>query len=92
LFQTQLTAVEATAERRRGTDTGAGSAMPQKFEICSTANCWMRQEKSTYLIIALQGRATDVLDGVPKGATYQETLEALEDCFRDQHFAAAYHS
>jgi hypothetical protein len=46
----------------------------------------------TYLIAALQGRACDVLHGVPRGATYEETIEALEDRFGDQHLAAAYRS
>jgi hypothetical protein len=30
----------------------------------------------------------DVLHGIPRKATYYETLLALEDCFEDQHFAA----
>jgi hypothetical protein len=33
-----------------------------------------------------------VLHGIPTGATYEETLQALEDRFGDQHFAAAYRS
>jgi hypothetical protein len=49
-------------------------------------------EKSTYLITALQGRATDVLHGVRKGATYEQTLEAQKGRFGDQHLAAAYRS
>jgi hypothetical protein len=101
-FQTQLKGVEAGTERRRGTGTGAGAAKPPKldgtssalfrcqFETVAEHNFWMRQEKSTYLIAALQCRATDVLHGVPKGATYNETLESLEDRFGDQHLAAAY--
>jgi hypothetical protein len=44
------------------------------------------------LITALQDRATDMLQGVPKGVTYEETLEALEDIFGDQHLAALYRS
>jgi hypothetical protein len=40
----------------------------------------------------LQARATDVLRGVPKGETYEETLEALQDRFGAQHLAAAYHN
>jgi hypothetical protein len=32
-----------------------------------------------------------VLHRVPKGATYEEILEALEDRFGDQHMATAYH-
>jgi hypothetical protein len=31
-----------------------------------------------------------MLHGVPKGVTYEQTLKALEDLFRDQHLAAAY--
>jgi hypothetical protein len=33
---------------------------------------------------------TDVLHEIPKGATYDETLEALEDRLGDQHLAASY--
>jgi hypothetical protein len=61
-----------------------------QFETVAVHNCWTCQEKSTYLITALQDRATDVLHGIPKGATYEETLQVLEDRFRDQQFAAAY--
>jgi hypothetical protein len=31
-----------------------------------------------------------MLHGVPKGMTYDETLQTMEDCFGDQHWAAAY--
>jgi hypothetical protein len=41
------------------------------------------------LITTVQSRATDLLHGGPKGATYKESLEALEDRFGDQHLAAA---
>jgi hypothetical protein len=27
--------------------------------------------------------------GIPKGASYGETIEALEDCFQGQHLATA---
>jgi hypothetical protein len=40
----------------------------------------------------LTGSATDKLHKVPKGATYEETLEALENQFGDQHLATPYHS
>jgi hypothetical protein len=33
-----------------------------------------------------------VLHGVPKGRTCEETLQAMEDRFREEHFAAAYRS
>lgn len=45
----------------------------------------MRLEKYTYLITALH-----VLHRVPKGATYDETLQALEERFRDQHLDVAH--
>jgi hypothetical protein len=62
------------------------------FETVAEHNCWMPREKVTYLIAALQGRACDVLHGAPRGAMYEETFEALEDRFGDQHLAAAYRS
>jgi hypothetical protein len=93
----------ARAKRGRGTGTGKGAAKLPKFDgttswavfwhqfqTVAEHNCRMQQEKSTYLITTLQGRATDVLHGVPKEATYEKTLEALEDLFRDQHLAAAF--
>jgi hypothetical protein len=33
------------------------------------------------MITDLQGQATDVLHGIPKGVTYEETLQALQDHF-----------
>jgi hypothetical protein len=63
-----------------------------QFEAVAEHICWTRQERSTYLIAALHGRATDVLHEDPKGETFDETLEALEDRFGDQHLAAAYRS
>jgi hypothetical protein len=44
------------------------------------------------LITALKGQAADVLYSIPTDVTYKENLKALEDCFGDQHFAAAFHS
>jgi hypothetical protein len=52
----------------------------------------MRLGKSVYLITTLQGRATDMLHGVPKEAAYEETFETLEDRFGDQHLVTAYRS
>jgi hypothetical protein len=45
-----------------------------------------------YLITALKVRAADVLHGILTNATFDETLQALEDRFGDQHFAAAFRS
>jgi hypothetical protein len=102
-FQTQLTKVEALTEYRKGTGTGGGAEKPPKFDDTTSwavfwrqfdtvaeHNCWTRLEKSTYLITALQIRDAYVLHGISKGATYEETLEALEDCFGDQYLAGAY--
>jgi hypothetical protein len=104
-FWTQFKEVGAWQKSRRGRGTGAGMAEALKFDgttlwavfwcqfkTVAEHNCWACQEKSTYLIIALQGRATEVLHGVLKGVTYEETLEALEDRIWDQHMAAAYGS
>jgi hypothetical protein len=41
----------------------------------------MRLQKSTQFITALHGLATDVLHGDPKGATYEEIFEAVENRF-----------
>jgi hypothetical protein len=62
----------------------------RQFEIAAEHKYLTRLEKCTYLITAMQGRATDVLNGVPRGATYEDTLEALEDRFGDQHLATVY--
>jgi hypothetical protein len=100
----KLAEIEARAERRR-TGTGAGATKPPKFDgstpwafsrrqfkMVAEYNCWTRLEISTYLITALQSCANDVLHVVPKRATYEETLEAREDRFGDQHLAAAFRS
>jgi hypothetical protein len=101
-LEVKMAEVEALVERGRGKGTGAGAAKLPEFngttswavfrrqpETVAEYNCWTRLEISTYFITPLQGRATDVLHGVPKGATYEE---ALEDPFGDQHLATAYRS
>jgi hypothetical protein len=104
-YQALLKEVGVVAGRGRGTETGTGSAKPPKFDLTISRvvfrrpfetvaehNCWTRQEKCTYLITAFHGRSTDVLHGVLKEAIYVETLQALEDRFRDQHLPVAYRS
>jgi hypothetical protein len=91
-FQTQL----KEADSRRGPGISADATKACKFEgttswavfQCQSEtiiehNCWTHLEKYTYLITALHGWATDVLHRAPKGETYEETLEALEDRFED---------
>jgi hypothetical protein len=102
-FQALLEAVKAGAERGSGIGGGASKVQPSKFdgtaswavfrrqfETVAEHNGWTDLGKYTHLITALQGRAAGVLHDIPKSATYEETLHALENRFWDQHFAAAY--
>jgi hypothetical protein len=104
-LNTRLEEAKEMAGHTRGTGNGTCAVTPPKFdgttswsvfrhqfETVVEHNGWTPKEKSTYLITALEGRATDMLHGIPKGATYEEILQALEDCFGDEHFAAAYRS
>jgi hypothetical protein len=101
-FQSQLEEVMARAElgRRQGVCTSTAqpptfdgttfwAVFRRQFETVAEHNCWTRLEKPMYLITSLQGRATDVLHGIPKSATYEETLLAVEDRLGDHHFTAA---
>jgi hypothetical protein len=84
-FWSQLEQVRARAVHGRGTENCVGTPKSPKFDGTATWSvfrrqfkalaehkCWTRQNKFTYLITALQGRNTDVLNGIPKGATYEE--------------------
>jgi hypothetical protein len=101
----QLKKVEAWAKHGRGTGTGVDTVKPpefsgttswavfqHQFKTISEHTCWTCLEKSTYLVTILQGHATNVLHGVPKGVTPEETLEAWQDHFVHQHLAVVYHS
>jgi hypothetical protein len=94
-----LEEVKAVAERGSRPTVGTNaafngntswSAFRRQFEIVADHNQWLDREKSTYLITALKGRAADMLPGIPTNTIYGDTLQELEDRFRDQHFAAAY--
>jgi hypothetical protein len=104
-FQTRLEEAKEMAGHVRGTGNGTCAATPSKldgttswsvfrhkFETEAEHNGWTRKEKSTYLITALEGRATDVLHGIPKFATNEEILQALEDSFGEELFASKYRS
>jgi hypothetical protein len=104
-LQAWLEAVETRTERGNTPEAGASVAAPptfngstlwsvfrQEFEIVAEHNLWSNREKLTYLIKALKGRAADVLPAIPTSTTYKNTLQALEDRFGYQHFAAAYRS
>jgi hypothetical protein len=98
-----LEAVEARAELGRAQGMGTSTVQPPTFngntswsvfwrqiETVTEHNHWSDKEKSTYLITAVKGRAADVLHGIATNTTYEGILQALEDRFGDQHFAAAY--
>jgi hypothetical protein len=96
-IESQLEEVVASAERGRGTGvcthatqtakfdgTTSWAVFRRQFETVAEHNSWTR-EKSAYLITAMEGRATDVLHGIPRCASYEDTLQALEDRIGDQH-------
>jgi hypothetical protein len=102
-FNARLEAVEARAELGRAQGVGTSTVQPPtfngntswsvfrpQFETVTEHNHWLDKEKSTYLITELKGQTADVLHGFPTNMTYEGTLQALEDRFGDQHFAAAY--
>jgi hypothetical protein len=64
----------------------------RQFEALVGRYKWASCAKPTHFLVALQGSATDVLHGDPKQVTYEEAIDTLEDCFRDQHLAATYRS
>ncbi|PNF34431.1 hypothetical protein B7P43_G13239 [Cryptotermes secundus] len=85
------TIVASTAQPPTFNGNSTWSVFRRQFETVAEHNQWSEWEKSTYLITALKGRAAEILPGIPANTTYEETLQALEDRFGDQHFAAAYH-
>jgi hypothetical protein len=102
-FQSQLEEFKTVAERGSRPTVGTNAAQPptfngntswspsqRQFGIVAEHNRWSDRKKSTYLITALKGCAADVLPGIPTNTTYEDSLQALEDRFGDQHFAAAY--
>jgi hypothetical protein len=52
-----------------------------QFETLAEDSKWALCTKAMYLLAALQGWASNHLQGVCKGVTYEETIRALEDCF-----------
>jgi hypothetical protein len=83
-FQFQLEQVSARTVHGRGTEyrvalkfdgTATWEVFSPQFETVAKHNGWTRQEKSTHLITALQGRATDVLHGIPIGVTFEQTTQ-----------------
>jgi predicted nucleic acid-binding Zn-ribbon protein len=90
--QARLEAVQARAELEGAQGVGTSTVQPptfngntscavfrRQFETVAEHNRLSDQEKSTYLITALKGRAADVLHGIPTNTTYEGALQALED-------------
>jgi hypothetical protein len=48
-----------------------------QFEAVEEHYNWAPLVRDTHLRVTTQGRASDVLRGVPKGATYEETIGAF---------------
>jgi hypothetical protein len=44
------------------------------------------------LYTTLKSQATDVLNGIPNGATYEEILRDLKNQFEEERFGAAHRS
>jgi benzoyl-CoA reductase/2-hydroxyglutaryl-CoA dehydratase subunit BcrC/BadD/HgdB len=97
-LRSQLEEIEARAERGSRPAACASAAQSptfdlttswavfqRQFETVAEHNCCTWQGKYTYLTTALQGRAADVLHGISRSATYEETLHDLKDRFGDQH-------
>jgi hypothetical protein len=55
-------------------------------------NYWTPHERASYAITALNELATHILHGVPTGATYEEVIEVLQNCYGDHHLEAAFYS
>jgi hypothetical protein len=81
---------ERAAQPPKFNENTSYSMFRHQFKTAAEHNHWSHQEKSTDMITALKGRATGVLHSIPTNTTYEETPQALEDHFGDQHFAAAY--
>jgi hypothetical protein len=54
-------------------------ASHEKIKAVAEHYKWAPCVKAVYVLTALQGRASDVLYGDPKGGTYEESTEATED-------------
>jgi hypothetical protein len=102
-FQSQLEEVKAAAEQGSRPAACASAVQPptfggttswyvfrRQFKTITEHTHWSPQEKSMYLITALKGWVADVLYGIPENVTYEEILQAVQDRFGDQHFAALF--
>ncbi|KAJ4438245.1 hypothetical protein ANN_14184 [Periplaneta americana] len=61
-----------------------------QFEATAAHNGWTPAEKTTQLLTALQGQASEILHSVPEDGTAAEIMAALEGRYGDHQLAAAF--
>ncbi|XP_069682596.1 fibronectin-binding protein PlpA-like [Periplaneta americana] len=62
----------------------------RQFEAIAEHNGWTPAEKTTQLLAALQGQASEILHSVPEDGTAAEIMAALEGRYGDHQLAAAF--
>ncbi|XP_069683895.1 adventurous-gliding motility protein Z-like [Periplaneta americana] len=62
----------------------------RQFEAIAEHNGWTPAEKTTQLLAALQGQASEILHSVPEDGTAAEIMAALEGRCGDHQLAAAF--
>ncbi|XP_069693859.1 adventurous-gliding motility protein Z-like [Periplaneta americana] len=62
----------------------------RQFEATAAHNGWKPAEKTTQLLTALQGQASEILHSVPEDGTAAEIMAALEGRYGDHQLAAAF--
>ncbi|KAJ4446044.1 hypothetical protein ANN_12730 [Periplaneta americana] len=62
----------------------------RQFEATAAHNGWTPAEKTTQLLTALQGQASEILHSVPEDGTAAEIMAALEGRYGDHQLAAAF--
>jgi hypothetical protein len=63
-----------------------------QFEAVAGDCMWASYIKTTHVLAALQGQASDILHRVPQELTFEETIKDLEDRIWECYLAASYHS
>jgi hypothetical protein len=64
----------------------------RQFEIMAEHNGWKADDKTPYLIAALNNPAAHILHSVPTGAKYEEVTAVLENRYGYHHLEEAFHA
>jgi hypothetical protein len=64
----------------------------QQFKAMAVHNGWAVPEKALHLLAILQRKAVDILQSIPAGATYEDTVRAQMGRYAHQQVAAAHKS